>query len=122
MKSLVLAFASLLGFSLAANAQTFTNNTPEACGHTLYTGSFATTFSRDIVVSGIGNALGTNAFLRQINIELGDAGCTRNLTSYSLQLVSPTGTTYTFQSGYNQHKYGTMDKCEIPRQSCIGAD
>jgi gliding motility-associated-like protein len=99
LKPLVLAVASVLGFSLAANAQTFTNNTPEACGHTLYTGSFATTFSRDIVVSGVGNSLGANAFLRQINIELGDAGCTRNLTSYSLQLVSPTGTTYTFQSG-----------------------
>jgi gliding motility-associated-like protein len=99
LKPLILAFASVLGFSLAANAQTFTNNTPEACGHTLYTGSFATTFSRDIAVSGVGNSLGANAFLRQINIELGDAGCTRNLTSYSLQLVSPTGTTYTFQSG-----------------------
>jgi gliding motility-associated-like protein len=99
LKPLVLAVASVFGFSLAANAQTFTNNTPEACGHTLYTGSFATTFSRDIVVSGVGNALGANTFLRQINIELGDAGCTRNLTSYSLQLVSPTGTTYNFQSG-----------------------
>lgn len=88
-----------LVFHTTLLAQIFSNTSTQACGHALFTNNFATTFSRTIAVSGLGNNLGTNAFLHQINVEIGSPACTRNLTTYSLQIVSPSGTTYVFQSG-----------------------
>jgi hypothetical protein len=72
---------------------TFSNTTSQPCG-TDFTNTFGN-FTRNIVVSGLPSPLGNltgQYVLRQVDLQLGNASCKRDLSTYRARIISPNGT------------------------------
>lgn len=103
MRSLIFCFVffHVLYFQTSAQVLTFSNTTVAACDAWNSSNVFGT-FTRTVSVSGLPATLGSGAglsVLRQINVQLGNASCKGNLSSYSFRLTSPAGTDYYFING-----------------------
>jgi hypothetical protein len=89
LKNLLIVVSIVL--STVLNAQTFTNSTAAAYD-SWNNSSWASPFSRPIVVSGLSTPLSsTGTVLKQINITMGDGSNSPNFNSYYMRLKSPTG-------------------------------
>lgn len=84
-----LSFCHLF-LSFYSNAQTFTNNTTAAAG------SWNTSLTRAITVSGLPTNLSNSLGLLSVNIDMGSpTGGRYDLNKYSVALTSPAGVTWT---------------------------
>ena len=75
--------------------QTFSNTTATACGANL------NGIGQNIAVSGLpaGGLTSGGIVLQQVNVQLGNASCKANLSSYQLELRSPNGVTIWIANG-----------------------
>lgn len=85
---------------LKSYSQTFGNYSVSACGSWNSSNSWTTALTKNISVSGLPTiGLGSTSVLRQVNIQLGNATCKGNLSSYQVRLVDPNGIIDTLIAG-----------------------